>query len=174
MIEGRPLSEICRRLAEAAALGRHKVLAQILRMAALEAAENGARYIGPATDIRDQMVGTWDWDVVNDRVYADGPSARLFGVADQDAARGSPLKEWLSAIHPNDLAATVAGIERAMASGDVFAMEYRIVTADEVRWVFVRGRCTRDRSGRPVRFPGAIVDITHERSDDNQFSIAPQ
>lgn len=173
MIHGPAMSEICRKLAEAAALNHHDVLAQILRMAALEAAETGARYADPASNIRDQLVGTWDWDILNDRVYAEGRAARLFDISEQEGALGTPIKKWLNAIHPDDKIALAAEINRVMKTGDVFSMEYRIVANDEVHWVYARGRCTFNEAGDPVRFPGAFLDITHEKTDDAHMSIAP-
>lgn len=174
MINGRAISEICRELAESAALSHHDVLAQVLRMAALEAAETGARYAGPASNIREQLVGTWDWDILNDRVYADGRAAGLFGITESEGALGTPIDKWLAAIHPDDADALAAEIARVMKTGDIFSMEYRIIAHGQVHWVYARGRCTFDQAGHPVRFPGAFVDITHEKIDDNSFSIAPQ
>lgn len=174
MIHGRAMSEICRKLAEAAALNHHDILAQILRMAALEAAETGARYAGPASDIREQLVGTWDWDITNNCVYADGPAAKLFGITEEQAARGAPIQTWLAAIHRDDADALRAEIDRVMKTGRDFSMEYRIIANDQVHWVYARGHCTFDRAGCPVRFPGAFVDITDEKIDDNRLSIAPQ
>lgn len=173
MIQGKAVSEICRKLAEAVAIDHHDVLAQILRMAALEAAETGARYSGPTSDIREQLVGTWDWDILSNRVYADGPAAGLFGITKEEAALGSPLQKWMNAIHPDDAEPLAAEISRVMKTGHVFSMEYRIIADNRVHWVYARGRCTFDEAGHPVRFPGAFVDITNEKIDDNHFSIAP-
>jgi|AraplaDrversion2_2_1032049.scaffolds.fasta_scaffold61381_1 PAS domain-containing protein len=174
MINGPAMSEICRKLAEAAASSHHDILAQILRMAALEAAETGARYAGPASNIREQLVGTWDWDLLSNRVYADGPAARLFNISEEQGALGSPIEKWLAAVHPDDAHALTTEIARVMKTGDVFSMEYRIIADDRVHWVYARGRCTFDDRGYPVRFPGAFVDITSEKVDDSMFSIAPQ
>lgn len=90
MIVGRPISEICRELAASAETDHQPILAQILRMASLEAARAGTRHQDD-TSIRDQLVGTWDWDIANDRVYADSRFARLFGVNADLASRGTPL-----------------------------------------------------------------------------------
>jgi PAS domain-containing protein len=173
MIHGRAMSEICRRLAETAAQHHHDLLAQLLRMASLEAAETGARYAGPESDIREQLVGTWDWDVINNRVYADGPAAGLFGITEEEAALGTPIERWMAAIHPDDADALAREIDRVMTTGHVFSVEYRIIANDKVHWVYARGRCTFNQAGQPVRFPGAFADITHEKIDDNNFSIAP-
>ncbi len=174
MIHERAISQICRELAEAAALNRHDLLAQLLRMAALEATETGTRYADPASDIREQLVGTWDWDILNDRVYADGPAAGLFGISEEQGTLGLPLEKWLAAIHPEDADALSTEIDRVMKTGHIFSMEYRIVANDQVHWVYARGRCTFDEAGNPVRFPGAFVKITREKIDDNHLSIAPQ
>lgn len=174
MVHGRAMSEICRKLAEAAAHGHHDVLAQLLRMASLEAAETGARYAGPASNIREQLVGTWDWDILKDRVYADSPASGLFGITAGQGELGSPLKKWLAAVHPDDTDALAAEIGRVMKTGEVFSMEYRIIANDRAHWIYARGRCTFDEANHPVRFNGAFVDITHEKIDDNQLSIAPQ
>lgn len=173
MIVGRPISEICRELAETARLDHHDVLAQILRMAALEAATTGVRHGDRDSHIRDLLVGAWDWDIANDLVYADARFANLFGIGAEQAARGTPLQVWLDAIHPDDVDDVRDDIHRSVATGKLFSKEYRIVSDGEVRWVYARGTCTLDQAGRAVRFPGAIVDITREKTDDRQLSIAP-
>lgn len=171
MITGRPIADICRDLAASAARDRHDFLAQILRMAALEAIQQQAVHADDS--VRDSLVGTWDWDVVHDRIYADERFADLFGLEPGSASQGAPLVSWLAAIHPDDVEDVGRDIEATLATGRVFSREYRIVANGETRWVYARGKSTLDKNGKVVRFPGAIVDITHEKDDDTQFSIAP-
>lgn len=177
MLIGRPLSEICRELAAAASNGNDEVLAQLLRMAAIRAATVDIRYpdrISLIEDpaIRDLLVGVWDWDVANDRVYTDSRFARMFGVDAEQAATGIPLIAWLEAIHPEDVEAVTADIEQALRVR-LFSKEYRVVCDGHTHWVYARGKCTLDENGKAVRFPGAIVDITQEKLDDVNLSIAP-
>ena len=40
-------------------------------------------------------VGTWDWDVVHDRVVADPRFARLYGVDPAKAATGAPFDDFV-------------------------------------------------------------------------------
>lgn len=119
------------------------------------------------------LVGTWDWDVPGDRVYADTRFAGLYGLDPAEAANGLPIARYLGGILPEDVASAGAAIERALADGSVYAQEYRTVNgAGEVRWVFARGRCFHDGDGRPVRFPGAVVDITREkRREERQAAL---
>jgi PAS domain S-box-containing protein len=168
---GRFFSEICRDLALSARRQGEHVLSHLLDMAALESARTGARdddYRGP----QELLVGAWDWDVENDLVYADPRFARMFGISANDAAHGTPISAWIVAVHPDDREYLRGEIQRALAGG-LFAAEYRVVTEGKVRWLFARGRCTRDKNGRPIRFPGAIIEITHEKSDV-QVSLAPK
>ena len=171
MITGRPLSEICRQLAETASVAQQDLLAQLLRMAALQAAETDIRHAEEAP-ARHSLVGVWDWDVANDRVYTDSRFAEMFGVNANEAASGMPLHVWLSAIHPDDVASVSADIQQALR-GRLFSKEYRVICNGETHWVYARGKCTMDTAGKVVRFPGAIVDITQEKLGDEHLSIAP-
>jgi PAS domain S-box-containing protein len=83
------------------------------------------------------------------------------------------LQDWLDAIHPDDIDDVTAAINRALTTGQVFSREYRVVSHGDTHWVYARGMCTLDSSGKAVRFPGAIVDITREKIDDHHFSIVP-
>ncbi len=112
-------------------------------------------------------IGTWDWDVPNDRVYADERFARLYGVDPEIARRGAPIAEFFKAIHPDDIGPTQALIANALSTGEVFYAEYRLVQPDgEARWVAAEGRATQSEDGRPLRFPGVTFDITERKRTD--------
>jgi PAS domain S-box-containing protein len=158
-------------LAESAGQHRFDMLAQILRMAALEAVGQNAWHVD--NSVKDSLVGTWDWDVIHDRIYADAQFATMFGLEPGSASLGAPLVSWLAAIHPDDVEEVGRDIEATLSTGKLFSREYRIVANGETRWVYARGKSTMDKNGRAVRFPGAIVDITHEKTGDRHLSIAP-
>ena len=48
-------------------------------------------------------VGTWDWDVPSDRVFADARFAELYGVDPERAKAGAPIAEFFGGIHPDDV-----------------------------------------------------------------------
>ncbi len=118
-------------------------------------------------------IGTWDWDVVRDRVTADDRFADLYGVPREMARAGAPIVQFFGGIHPDDRAATEAAIANAMSDGGDFAEEYRLLAADgTIRWVAAQGRCRRAEDGTPLRFPGVTFDITRrKRADVRQKAI---
>jgi PAS domain S-box-containing protein len=109
-------------------------------------------------------IGTWDWDVVNDRVVADERFARLYGVTPERAREGAPIAEFFAGIHPDDAARVRERVAQVLASGELFSEEYRLVHADGgVCWVLAEGRCKMAADGTPHRFPGVSFDVTDRK-----------
>ncbi|WP_058543925.1 PAS domain-containing protein [Pseudomonas sp. NA13] len=108
-------------------------------------------------------LGTWDWDISEDRFIADEHFALLHGV-DPSLSRQLPISAYLEGVHPEDRAMVARSIKHCITHGTEYAEEYRLLRPDgELRWVFVRGRCYKDRHGRPKRFLGAALDLTERK-----------
>ena len=108
-------------------------------------------------------LGTWDWDISEDRFIADEHFALLHGV-DPSLSRQLPISAYLEGVHPEDRAMIARSIKHCITHGTEYAEEYRLLQPDgELRWVFVRGRCYKDRHGRPKRFLGAALDLTERK-----------
>jgi PAS domain S-box-containing protein len=109
-------------------------------------------------------IGTWEWHVAEDRIVVGASFARQFGV-DPDAAReGVSIDRFISAVHEDDRRQVRDQIETALASCGEYEAEFRIQSADgDRRWVVARGRVECDDEGAPVRFPGALTDITDRK-----------
>jgi signal transduction histidine kinase/ActR/RegA family two-component response regulator len=102
-------------------------------------------------------VGTWDWDIGEDRFIADAHFAYLHGVDPNDASL-LPISDYLQGVHPEDRGTVARSIKHCITYGTEYAEEYRLQQPDgEVRWVFARGRCYKDAQGRPARFLGAAL-----------------
>jgi PAS domain S-box-containing protein len=113
-------------------------------------------------------VGIWDWDVVNDCVYADARFAKIYGVAPIRAINGVPLVEFTRNIHPEDSPTVGAAIQTCIRDGGEFISQYRIRQSDgSIVWVSARGRCTYDEFGKAVRFSGVIIDITDQKHGEH-------
>ncbi|MVV52211.1 PAS domain S-box protein [Pseudomonas sp. PB120] len=108
-------------------------------------------------------VGTWDWDIGEDRFIADAHFAQLHGV-DPTLAGELPISAYLHGVHPEDRAMIARSIKHSITHGTEYAEEYRLLQPDgQLRWVFARGRCYKDHHGRPMRFLGAALDLTERK-----------
>ncbi|MET0877129.1 MAG: PAS domain-containing protein [Tardiphaga sp.] len=166
----KPLADVCLDIASFAQERKHEFLSYILRLAAAEAYKSTApdeTFELPLTrkrTSRELIAGLWDWDISNDLTYLDATSAAFFSVDPELAARGLPNMHYLNAIHPDDIGRVRAAIAQSMRHGGLYEAEYRLIKNDRIVWVYARGNCTLDASGRPVRLPGALIDITHDKA----------
>jgi PAS domain S-box-containing protein len=110
------------------------------------------------------IVGTWVWDVPQDRFVADERFARSFGLPVEQCLGGLPLDAVTASIHPDDLASVMQLVQEAMARGGPYRAEYRVRQQDgSYRWIEANGRVELDASGKAVRFPGVLLDIEERR-----------
>jgi PAS domain S-box-containing protein len=109
-------------------------------------------------------IGTWIWDIQNDRVLADANLQRMFSVNAAEAAGGS-LQRYVEAIFPDDRDRVGEAIQEALQSASgIYEADYRLVQSDgSVSWVTARGKVERSPEGTPVRFPGVVIDITKRK-----------
>ncbi len=110
------------------------------------------------------QVGTWNWDVRNDRIFADANLARLFGVSAQDA-EGGPVQAFLAAIHPDDVERVQSRIAHALATGEAFSDSYRVRRSDGgYRHVEARAKVSLGADGQPEWLPGVAIDVSAQKA----------
>jgi len=115
-------------------------------------------------------VGTWEWNIPDDKMVT-GPSfARTFGV-DPDAAReGVSLDRFVTAIHEADRERVERKVNEAIESCGEYQAEYRVWDAnDDLRWVIAKGHVECDENGTPRTFPGALTDITERKQAEQEL-----
>lgn len=111
------------------------------------------------------LVGTWDWDVINNVVTADDQFANLYNIDSQIAGLGAPIEQYLLAIENEDLPRVKVDLDRSMADGSEYHSEYRVVRPDGTRrWLMTFGRPRLNAEGQVYRFPGVAIDITDQRT----------
>lgn len=107
-------------------------------------------------------VATWVWDIPRDRLYADQNMHRMFGL-DINPLEGGPVSQFLDAVHPEERQSVLSAIDHAFQHGSC-EVEYRVTDKlGKTRWVLARAKVERDSSGRPVRMPGLVLDVTERR-----------
>jgi len=121
------------------------------------------------------IVGTWDWDLVNDRFTVDERFADSFGIDPALGRIGLSLEQVISTVHPDDLAGLRAAIDAAIARGGAYSHEYRVRSSDGVyHWIEANGRVDLTAEGRPLRFPGVLLDIERRRTVEAERDRAMQ
>lgn len=119
-------------------------------------------------------IGTWEYDIENDRIRADDNLARMFGVT-IGKNRDLPLSAFLVAIHPEDRQQTEKVISLAIRAANTLDTSYRIaVEGRPIRHVVVRGRIERNEAGQAIRLPGVVIDITAQRLAEQSLRAIAQ
>ena len=117
--------------------------------------------------------GTWDWDILADRLYIDEHFAELYGISPEETAFGLPTGTFFQAIHAADrprIRIAVAGI---LAGAELFSKEFRVLTpAGVTLWMLGRGQCHLNADEQPVRFTGLLVDVTERKRAEERLRIA--
>jgi PAS domain S-box-containing protein len=123
-----------------------------------------------ALDVGD--IGTWHYDIVQDRVYADHNLARFFSVSPEEA-NGGPLENFRRSIHPDDAERVTNAILDSVANGTRYDIEYRLIRSDgEYFWINSRGKAQRDAVGKPITLSGVAIDITAKHAAETSFAEA--
>ncbi|PST83149.1 hypothetical protein C7T94_11140 [Pedobacter yulinensis] len=148
------------------------------------------RIIGVTSDITDQItartalenafeqmklsqnaaqLGSFDMDVPAGRLEWDERCCRLFGIfssRDIDFER-----DFVANLHPDDRDKVLNEVKKALvrtvSNGD-YDVEYRTVGAEDhkLRWVKAKGKVMFNDKDEPLRFTGAVLDITDQKQDE--------
>ncbi len=124
---------------------------------ALRESEERQRLVADAT-----LDAYYDWDMVTDKVWRNRGYIQLFG---HPTEIESTSDWWRSRVHPDDLVMVTSSITSTIAQRTtVWKAEYRFRRRnDEFATVFDRGLLFYDADGKPVRFLGAITDLTDRK-----------
>ncbi|MBU2033097.1 MAG: PAS domain-containing protein, partial [Alphaproteobacteria bacterium] len=110
------------------------------------------------------IIGTWLWDLPNDRFSVDRAFATAFGIDPKLGHSGLSLEQIIETVHPDDKDALLSAIDEAIARGGQYVHQYRVRRADgEYYWIEANGRVDRSEDGTPLSFPGVLIDIEDRR-----------
>ena len=114
-------------------------------------------------------VGGWEIDLATESLRWTDEVYRIFGL---DEEFEPSLEATIDRFHPEDQASIRDAVERAMAAGEPYDQESRIVTAeDQVRWVHARGE-PRDEDGDIVGMRGTLQDITERKERERALEAS--
>jgi diguanylate cyclase (GGDEF)-like protein/PAS domain S-box-containing protein len=145
-------------LSHAAAYERQRALAENLR----------ASEAGLAEAQRLAHLGSWEYDIVADRLTWSDEVFRIGGFAPQSFA---PTPERLLAcIHPDDRARVAHAQRATLTEGASYELDHRIVRPDgEIRLVHQQAELIRDSAGHPLKRVGIVQDVTERRALETQL-----
>jgi PAS domain S-box-containing protein len=107
-------------------------------------------------------IGSFEWDVVTDRVTGSRELVRMFGLHGEDVR--DVLRGYLDRVHAEDRARVRTILNRVRDAPAPFAYEHRFSRAEGDEGVVrVRGDAARDADGEVARVVGTIQDVTEER-----------
>ena len=105
-------------------------------------------------------IGSWEWDIANDRISWSDGLLNLYGITRDDfnpiVATGVEER-----VFPDDRGRVLETLHRAVSERSAFTLEYRGVRSDgRVRTLRDRGEVIVDDLGEPIRVVGIAQDIT--------------
>jgi PAS domain S-box-containing protein len=109
-------------------------------------------------------LGSWELDLVNNRLTWSDEVYRIFGLQPQEF--GATYDAFLEAVHPDDRIDVNEAYSGSLREGrDSYEIEHRIVkkVTGEIRYVHEKCRHFREATGRIIRSVGMVHDITERR-----------
>lgn len=115
--------------------------------------------------LRSADLGVWDLDPETNKLVWDSRMYELFGVHDPGSMTTN--EAWRLRVHPDDLERTDRDLDTAIAEGNEFHAEFRIVLpGDLTRTLEAHAVIQRDDGGKAVRVIGVNGDITERKNVD--------
>jgi diguanylate cyclase (GGDEF)-like protein/PAS domain S-box-containing protein len=145
----------------------HRVQYMLRASAAINSLDLNQRRLSDAQRIGE--MGDWEWDVRQDRIFPSPQARRIFG--HPTAWDALQLDGFLTTVHPEDADRVREACERAIAAGDAFAIEHRVIQmGGRLRHVHQQVEVTaHDESGRALKLAGAVHDITQRKDAEEQI-----
>ncbi|MFZ1909060.1 MAG: PAS domain S-box protein, partial [Burkholderiales bacterium] len=108
----------------------------------------------------------WEWELSTDKLTWGRDPGGLIGRPDERSRVHPDLRDM---VHPEDRERYLAAGRAALASGEPFAVEFRVVTRDgEVRWLAAHGSVLRLPEGGAAKMIGVSQDITERKRQEEE------
>jgi diguanylate cyclase (GGDEF)-like protein/PAS domain S-box-containing protein len=118
----------------------------------------------PGAMYRCGLDSDWDMEFISDNIET------ISGYPASDFIQ-SRVRTFASIIHPEDRQAVEQTVAEAVARGEPFILEYRIVGSDGgIRWVYEKGQGVFGAGGRVLWLDGAIFDVTERKLLQEQLA----
>ncbi len=110
-------------------------------------------------------IGSWEWDLVTDKVSWSEETRRLYGFAPTDT--GMRMDACVQRLHADDIDKVRNALKRAVETGEPYDCDHRIVLPDRTeRVMHGRGEVSFDDDGKAIKILGTAQDITQLRRNE--------
>jgi diguanylate cyclase (GGDEF)-like protein/PAS domain S-box-containing protein len=116
--------------------------------------------------------GLWDWDMITDKVFFSERWKAMLGYTDDEIENA--FSGWQKLWHPDD----VDKIEKAVkdhldGKTEKYEIEHRMRHKDgNWRNILTRGDLIKDENGKPVRWVGTNIDLTHIKKMEEELKLS--
>lgn len=116
-------------------------------------------------------VGIWDWNLQTKEMIWDDSMFALYHLHRQDFPGTD--EAWRNSLHPDDRDRADHEIQTALAGGESFDTEFRVIWPDgQVHHIKAVAKVFRDENGKPMRMLGTNIDITDRKQAEEARLIA--
>jgi len=106
--------------------------------------------------------GLWEWNIQTGQIQWSDNLEPLFGL--EPGEFDGSLQMFADRLHPDDRDRVLVAIDRAVATGDEYEIEFRVVYPNgRIRWALSQGKVFYNEDGQPVRMFGNDIDITERK-----------
>jgi len=118
--------------------------------------------------------GLWDWDMVNDTVFYSPIWKSMLGYEDHEVENS--FSGWQKLWHPDDAALIEAAInDHLNGKTSKYEVKHRLRNkSGEWRWIMTRGNIIKDSNGKPIRWVGTNIDLTHNLKIEEELRKSEQ
>ncbi len=118
--------------------------------------------------------GLWDWDMVNNTVFYSPLWKSMLGYQDHEVENS--FSGWQKLWHPDDAAQIQDAVNDHMnGKTSKFEVKHRLRNkTGEWRWIMTRGDLIKDSEGKPLRWVGTNIDLTHNLRVEEELRKSEQ
>jgi PAS domain S-box-containing protein len=107
-------------------------------------------------------MGTWNWNIQTGKITWSDNLEALFGL--KPGEFDGSFEMFAARVHPDDRDRLLAAIDRAVATGEDYDIEFRVVYPNgTIRWALSQGKVLYNQHGQPIQMAGIDLDITERK-----------
>ena len=113
-------------------------------------------------------IGSWDWNILTDKLHWSDTIEPMFGFA--PGKFGRSYEAFLDCVHPEDREFVTDRVNACIEKGDEYDIEHRIIWPNgTIRIMSETGDVFRDELGKAVRMVGIVQDITERKKVEEEL-----